>query len=59
MRNIWCSASKIVFIMLAATACAAFILERLPVDQFMLLSSSAFAFYFANKGETGVAYSGK
>lgn len=44
------SASKIVFILLCVTACAGFLLEMLPVDQFMLLATGAFAFYFSNKG---------
>jgi len=61
MNNILKSASKIVFILLASTACVGFIIQRLPVDQFMLLASMAFAFYFANKGETNpeVPYAGK
>ena len=45
------SASKIVFILLALTACIAFIRGRLPVDQFMILAMAAFTFYFSNKGD--------
>lgn len=41
------SASKIVFIMIAFTACLGFSLGILPVDQFMLLATGAFAFYFS------------
>ena len=44
------SASKVVFVLLALTACVGFIIGKLPVDSFMILSSSAFAFYFSNKG---------
>lgn len=57
--NILKSASKIVFILLALTACAGFLLNKLPVDQFMLLATGAFAFYFSNKGETSQNYAGK
>jgi hypothetical protein len=45
--------------MLATTACVGFIFNKLPVDQFMLLASMAFSFYFANKGETNSDYAGK
>ncbi len=57
--NILESASKIVFIILAATACAGFILGRLPVDQFMILAMAAFAFYFSHKGDPNQPYAGK
>lgn len=46
------SASRIVFLLLTVTACAGFLLGKLPVDQFMLLSMGAYAFYFSNKGQT-------
>lgn len=45
--------------MLALTACIAFIMGKLPVDQFMLLAATAFTFYFSNKGEIGENYAGK
>jgi len=44
------SASKIVFLMLALTACIAFILGILESKDFMVLAISAFSFYFAYKG---------
>lgn len=53
------SASKIVFILLAATACVGFVLKVLPVDQFMILAMAAFSFYFSNKGEAAQNYAGK
>lgn len=59
MTNIAKSASKLVFIMLALTACVSFLLDKLPVDQFMLLASAAFVFYFSNKGEAQEPYAGK
>ena len=53
MKNILSSASKIVFILLAVSACVAFFLGRLNEGNFMILAGAAFSFYFANKGETG------
>jgi len=46
------SASKLVFLMVALTACGGFLIGRLPVDNFMILATGAFAFYFSNKGDT-------
>ena len=51
MKTITSSASKLVFLLLAITACAGFIMGMLPVDQFMLLAVAAFSFYFSHKGE--------
>ena len=50
--EIFKSASKIVFILLAITACIGFFLGKLDPKDFMVLSGMAFSFYFANKGET-------
>lgn len=47
------SASKIVFLIITITACVGFILKILPVDQFMLLATGAFAYYFSRKDESG------
>lgn len=57
--NIFKSASKIVFLMLAVTSCIGFMLGKLPVENFMILSSGAFAFFFANKGDKSNEYLGK
>lgn len=43
------SASKIVFLLLALTACLGFFFGKLEAKDFMLLASMAFAFYFAVK----------
>lgn len=59
MKELFTSASKIVFIVLAGSACAGFIMKILPVDQFMLLATGAFAFYFSNKGDTTKDFAGK
>lgn len=52
------SASKIVFILLAVSACVGFFIGLLDADKFMLLAGMAFSFYFANKGENA-PYAGK
>lgn len=59
LAKIFESASKIVFIMLAITACAGFFLGKLQPDQFMILAGMAFGFYFANKGDADQPYLGK
>lgn len=51
MEKIYSSASKLVFLLLALTACAGFIIGKLPVDQFMVLAIAAFSFYFGKKYE--------
>lgn len=53
------SASKIVFILIAATACAGFLTRVLPVQEFMILATAAFAFFFSNKGDATQPYAGK
>lgn len=52
MNKIFSSASKIVFLLLTITACISFGLGILGADHFMVLASSAFAFYFSNKGNS-------
>jgi putative solute:sodium symporter small subunit len=49
------SASKLVFVLLALSACVGFFVGRLESKDFMLLAGMAFSFYFANKGETSVS----
>lgn len=57
--EIFKSASKIVFVLLTVTACAGFLLNKLPVDQFMILAIGASSFYFSNKGDSNEKYLGK
>lgn len=62
MKDIFNSASKIVFILLALTACSAFLLGVLQSQDFMVLAMAAFTFYFSNKGSgenSGKPYLGK
>jgi asparagine N-glycosylation enzyme membrane subunit Stt3 len=53
------SASKIVFILLAVTACVGFFFDKLDAKDFMVLAMAAFTFYFANKGTPTDQYLGK
>jgi len=53
------SASKIVFILMAVAVVAALFLGRITGEQFMVLASMAFTFYFSNKGEAKVPFAGK
>ncbi len=53
------SASKIVFVLMAITACGAFVMGRLEAKDFMLLAGLAFTFYFSNKGDSSAPFAGK
>jgi len=53
------SASKIVFVLMAVGAITGFYLGQLSENNFMILASTAFAFYFSNKGDTSKEYAGK
>lgn len=53
------SASKIVFLLLALTACIGFLFKILPIDSFMILAVAAFSFYFSNKGDNSNNFLGK
>lgn len=59
MKTLFKSASKIVFILLAITACAGFFLGKLEAQDFMVLAGMAFAFYFSHKGDESQPYAGK
>lgn len=50
MKKIFESASKTVFFMIALTACVGFFFGRVSENNFMILATGAFSFYFANKG---------
>jgi len=43
------SASKFVFIMVAATVCAGFLIGKMEAKDFIVLASMAFTFYFGIK----------
>lgn len=59
MSAITSSASKIVFIMLTATACAAFLMKILEAKDFMVLAIAASSFYFSQKGDPNLPNAGK
>jgi len=53
------SASKVVFILMALASIAALFVGKIGGEQFMVLSSMAFAFYFSSKGEVSKPFAGK
>lgn len=55
------SASKLVFVVLAVASCVGLFMGNISENNFMLLATSAFAFYFSNKGDTSgnTPYAGK
>ena len=53
------SASKLVFLLIAVTACAGFFFGKLESQDFMVLAGMAFGFYFSFKGEKNEPYAGK
>ena len=55
LTTIFSSASKIVFILLALTACVGFFMHLLESKDFMVLASMAFGYYFASKPTNEVA----
>jgi len=59
MDNIFKSASKIVFLLMAAGAIAGFFTGRLSENNFMILAGAAFTFYFSNKGDASQSFLGK
>ncbi len=59
MQPIYQSASKVVFILMALATIAGMLIGKIDAKDFLTLASMAFAFYFANKGETTQPYAGK
>jgi hypothetical protein len=49
------SAAKMVFVLLAISACIGLFTGHISEQNFMLLATAAFSFYFANKGDGGNA----
>jgi hypothetical protein len=47
--NIFKSASKMVFMLMALATCIALFLKFISGEQFLILASMAFSFYFSNK----------
>lgn len=65
MSEIIKSAAKLVFMVLSATACVAYLIGVImgrvvfETQDFMVLASMAFGFYFAHKGDQTKEYLGK
>lgn len=53
------SASKVVFMALALSACVGFFIGILESKDFMVLAGMAFGFYFSFKGDNSEPYAGK
>lgn len=53
------SASKLVFLILAVAAVALTAAGVLTGENFMVLATAAFSFYFSHKGEADKPYNGK
>jgi len=53
------SASKLVFLIMAVGATIALFSNFITGEQFLILASMAFSFYFSNKGEGDKKYAGK
>lgn len=59
MTEIFKSASKIVFILMAAATIGALFVGKISGEQFLVLAGMAFSFYFSSKGEANQPYAGK
>lgn len=59
MSDIYTSASKIVFILMAIAVIILTFTGKVDPKDFMMLAGMAFSFYFANKGEPSEPYAGK
>jgi len=57
--QIYQSASKIVFILMAVATVIGMFYGKIDAKDFMVLASMAFSFYFANKGENSQPFAGK
>ncbi len=59
MAKLFESASKIVFMGVALAVIVALFTGHITGDQFMILASMTFTFYFANKGDVSKPFAGK
>lgn len=59
MKELLTSPAKIVFILIAVAASAGFFLGMLSEDNFMILATAAFAFFFSYKGAENKEFAGK
>lgn len=59
MSHLTRSASKIVFILMAAAVIGLTSLGRVDAKDFVMLAGMAFSFYFSSKGEPSEPFAGK
>lgn len=59
LSTLLASASKMVFLLLASSACVGFFMGILDPKDFMLLATASFSFYFAHKGSGDGQFGGK
>ena len=59
MNTILKSASKLVFVLITLAVIAGLFTQKITGDQFMILASGTFAFYFSHKGNAEKPYAGK
>lgn len=59
MQNIFESASKIVFILMALAVVLLTAFGKVDAKDFIMLASMAFTFYFSNKGDSNLPFVGK
>lgn len=59
MEEIYTSASKIVFILMAVAVIVLTFTGKVDPKDFMMLAAMAFSFYFANKGDSDKPFAGK
>jgi len=59
MKKLISSATKIVLLMIALTACIGFMIGKLEAKDFMVLAGMVLGFYFSFKGESNSEYAGK
>lgn len=59
IMNILQSASKIVFVLMAVATIGLTYVGKIDPKDFIVLTSMAFSFYFANKGEPTQPFAGK
>jgi ABC-type polysaccharide/polyol phosphate export permease len=59
MKNIFTSATKIVLLLFALTACVGFLWGKLSPELFASAMGGVFGFFFANKGDVSEPYLGK
>lgn len=52
MSKLFWSATKIVFIMIATTVCAGFLMWQITGDQFLGIAALVFAFYYRSNATT-------